>query len=35
VLTYGGLRGAVGITFAFIVAKDSSLPEKLKDIIIF
>jgi NhaP-type Na+/H+ or K+/H+ antiporter len=45
VLTYGGLRGAVGITFALIVAKDgnindlysilASLPEKLKDIIIF
>ena len=35
VLTYGGIRGAVGITFALIVTKDDSLPEKLKDIIIF
>jgi NhaP-type Na+/H+ or K+/H+ antiporter len=35
VLAYGGLRGAVGITFALIVAKDESLDDKLKDIILF
>lgn len=35
VLSYGGLRGAVGITFALIVAMDDELPSKLKAIILF
>jgi NhaP-type Na+/H+ or K+/H+ antiporter len=35
VLTYGGLRGAVGITFALIVSKDTSLSNNLRDIILF
>ena len=28
VLTYGGLRGSIGIAFALIVAKDGYLPKK-------
>ncbi|CAD8062241.1 unnamed protein product [Paramecium primaurelia] len=35
VLTYGGLRGSIGIAFALIVAKDESLPTKWRDIILF
>ena len=35
VLSYGALRGAVGITFALIVSKDDDLPKTWKDIIIF
>lgn len=35
VLTYGGLRGAVGITFALIVSKDTTLSNNLRDIILF
>lgn len=34
-LTYGGLRGSIGIAFALIVAKDESLPPKWRDIILF
>lgn len=35
VLTYGGLRGSIGIAFALIVAKDEGLPIKWRDIILF
>jgi NhaP-type Na+/H+ or K+/H+ antiporter len=35
VLTWGSLRGAIGITFALIVAKDEELDDKLKDIVLF
>jgi len=35
VLTYGGLRGSIGIAFALIVAKDEDLPVKWRDIILF
>lgn len=35
VLSYGGLRGAVGITFSLIVSKDKDLPQNLRDIILF
>ena len=35
VLTYGGLRGSIGIAFALIVAKDGYLPKKEQDIILF
>lgn len=35
VLTYCGLRGAVGISFAMIVAHDDAFPTKLKNLIMF
>jgi len=34
VLTYGGLRGAIGIAFAMIVAKDDEFDQKTRDIVI-
>lgn len=35
VLTYGGLRGAIGISFALIVSNDDGLPAKLRSIVLF
>lgn len=34
VLSYGGLRGAVGIAFSLIVAHDTIYSEKLRNIVI-
>ena len=35
VLAYGGLRGAIGIAFALIVANDSDFPIKFRSIVLF
>jgi NhaP-type Na+/H+ or K+/H+ antiporter len=35
VLTYGGLRGAIGISFSLIVFNDSDYSKQLRDIILF
>ncbi|EGR30426.1 sodium hydrogen exchanger family protein, putative [Ichthyophthirius multifiliis] len=34
-LSFGGLRGAVGISFAIIVANDDYYPQKFRDIVLF
>ncbi len=35
VLAYGGLRGAIGIAFALIVANDSEFPIRFRSIVLF
>ena len=35
ILSYGGLRGAVGLTLALIVVETNSIPERTKAIILF
>jgi len=34
-LAYGGLRGAIGIAFALIVANDNDFPIKFRSIVLF
>lgn len=34
-MAYGGLRGAIGIAFALIVANDNDLPIKFRSIVLF
>jgi len=35
VLTYGGLRGAIGISFALIIGNDAAYNDKLRQILFF
>ena len=35
VLTYGGLRGAIGLSFSLIVYNDTEYSDKLRDIVLF
>ena len=34
-MTYGGLRGAIGICFAMIIARDDQYPPTLRDFVLF